>query len=130
MLFRSNLLLMPSEHVLRRDVAYGAVQTDVVVMLNAGAGAAAAVVQTRCLSSTASRPTSASVQLRQDTYGKRSSSSGLFRALDRACAHNDSGHGEAREKPFDHDDSDVCAGVIRGEVVPVPIFESEEDPGK
>jgi len=29
-----NLLLMPSEHVLRRDVAYGAVQTDVVVMLH------------------------------------------------------------------------------------------------
>jgi hypothetical protein len=28
-----NLLLMPGEHVLRRDVANGAVQTNVVVML-------------------------------------------------------------------------------------------------
>jgi hypothetical protein len=28
-----NLLLMPGEHVLRRDVADGAVQTDVVVMV-------------------------------------------------------------------------------------------------
>jgi hypothetical protein len=28
-----NLLLMPGEHVLRRDVADGAVQTSVVVML-------------------------------------------------------------------------------------------------
>jgi hypothetical protein len=28
-----NLLLMPGEHVLRRDVADGAVQTNVVVML-------------------------------------------------------------------------------------------------
>ena len=28
-----NLLLIPGEHVLRRDVADGAVQTDVVVMI-------------------------------------------------------------------------------------------------
>lgn len=32
--FRVDLLLPPSQHVLRREVAYGAVQSDVAVMLD------------------------------------------------------------------------------------------------
>ena len=42
---RMNLLLPPSEHVIRRDVARGAVQTDVVVMLNLTFHQSARIIQ-------------------------------------------------------------------------------------
>ena len=40
------------------------------------------------------------------------------------------GHCEAREKPINQHGSNVRDRVIRGELVPVPIFESEEQSGK
>jgi hypothetical protein len=39
-----NLLLMPGEHVLRRDVSDGAVQTHVVVMLHIAIGSLPLIV--------------------------------------------------------------------------------------